>query len=70
MHVAAHAVDGEDVLLLGHRLEHVVEVVGDLLEVVDVGRRRRLDEVEEDALVFLGRQLLLRRGVHEARWRQ
>ena len=39
--------------------------VGHLLEVVEVGGLRRLDEVEQDALVFLGRQLLLRGGVHE-----
>ena len=49
----------------GTVVEHIVEVAGDLLEVVDVGRRRRLDQIEQDALVFLGRQLLLRRGVHE-----
>ena len=65
VHVPAHAVDGEHVLLLGHRVEHLVEVLGDLLEVVEVGALRRLDEVEQDALVFLGRQLLLRGRVHE-----
>ena len=42
VHVATHAVDGEHVLLLRHRFEHVVEVVGDLLEIVDVRRRWRL----------------------------
>ena len=30
-----------------------------LLEVVEVGGLRRLDDVEQDALVLLGRQLLL-----------
>ena len=37
-----------------------------LLEVVEVAGLRRLDDVEEDALVLLGRQLLLRGDVHDA----
>ena len=60
MHVAAHAVDRENMLSLGHGLEHLVEVGRHLLEIVEIADLRRLDDIEDDALVFLGRQPLLR----------
>ncbi len=64
VHVA-HAVDGEDVVLLRHGLEHLAELGRRLLQVVEVGGLRRLDDVEQDALVFLRRQLPLRGHVHD-----
>ena len=64
MHVA-HAVDGEDVLLLGDRAVGLIESLGRVLEIIEIGVLRRLDQGEEDTLVFLGRELPLRRHVHE-----
>ena len=65
MHVA-HAVDGEDVVLLRHGAEHLVELVRRFLEIVEIGVLRCLHQREEDALVLLRRELPLRRHIHES----
>ena len=65
MHVA-HAVDGEHVVLLGHAAEHVVELLGRVLEIIEIGVLRRLHQGEQNALVLLRCELPLRRHVHEA----
>ena len=44
----------------------LVELLGGVLEIVEIGVLRRLDQGEQDALVLLRRELLLRRHVHEA----
>ena len=64
MHVA-HAVDGEDMLLLGDRAVGLIEPLGRVLEIIEIGVLRRLDQGEEDALIFLRRKLPLRRHIHE-----
>ena len=64
MHVA-HAVDGEDVLLLRHRGVDLVELLGRVLEIVEIGVLRRLHQGEQDALVLLRRELPLRGHIHE-----
>ncbi len=65
MHVA-HAVDGEDVVLLRDGAEDAVDLLRRLLEIVEIGVLRRLHEGEQDALVLLRREFLLRRHIHEA----
>ena len=64
MHVA-HAVDGEHVLLLGHRGVDLVELLGGVLEIIEIGVLRRLHQGEEDALVLFRRELPLRGHIHE-----
>ena len=54
VHVIAHAVDDEDVFLLGYGRKNLVEFAGRLLKVVEIGSLRRLDDVEENALIFFG----------------
>ena len=60
---AARERDLEDVLGLGERLEDVVDLLGEELRLVERRVRRRLDDAEDDALVLLRRQLLLREHV-------
>ena len=65
MHVA-HAVDGEDVLLLRHGAVDLIELLGGVLEIIEIGVLRRLHQGEQDALVLLRREFALRRHIHEA----
>ena len=58
MHVA-HAVNGEDVLLFRDAAEHVVELLGRVLEIIEIGVLRRLHQGEENALVLFRREFSL-----------
>ena len=55
---ARRAIDEEDVILLGDRIGGRLNLPCRVFHIVEIGILRRLDQGEDRALIFLGRELL------------